>query len=94
VPLGLGQLVWSEEFDYTGSLKSEHWDYDIGNGNWGWGNGEVQDYTTSNVNVQNGNAVITVTEESPNTFTSARIRTNGTLLSFVVVDVAVHLSMQ
>jgi hypothetical protein len=38
VPLGLGQLVWSEEFDYTGSLKSEHWDYDIqwqlGMGQW------------------------------------------------------------
>ena len=76
-PLGLGQLVWSEEFNDNGALDESHWSYDIGNGNWGWGNGEVQDYTTSNVQVSGGNAVITVNEDSSNQFTSARIRTNG-----------------
>lgn len=80
--------MWSEEFDYSGPLSTDFWNFDVGNGNWGWGNGEVQDYTTSNVQVQNGNAILQVKEDTPNQFTSARIRTNGmsiSLLLFVVV---------
>ena len=77
-PLALGSLVWSEEFnDNGGALDESRWSYDIGNGNWGWGNGEVQTYTTSNVQVAGGNAVISVTKNGNNEYESARIRTNG-----------------
>lgn len=77
-PLTLGSLVWSEEFNYNGSLDSSHWSYDIGNGNWGWGNGEVQYYTdsTDNIRVEGGAMVIDV-KKRDNQFTSARVRTNG-----------------
>lgn len=39
-------LVWSDEFDYTGSPNSSKWKYETGTGDWGWGNGELQDYQT------------------------------------------------
>ena len=51
-------LVWNDEFNYTGSPDSSKWDYDIG-GN-GWGNNELQYYTSDSVNarVEEGNLVL------------------------------------
>lgn len=50
-------LVWSDEFDYSGMPDTNIWNYDtIGNA-WGWGNNELQFYTShnpKNVEVQNG----------------------------------------
>lgn len=40
------QLVWNDEFDYSGTPNPAKWDYDVG-GN-GWGNGELQFYKRAN----------------------------------------------
>ena len=37
------QLVWSDEFNYTGLPDPTKWNYDMGG--WGWGNNELQYYT-------------------------------------------------
>jgi len=37
------QLVWSDEFNYTGLPDPTKWNYDVGG--WGWGNNELQYYT-------------------------------------------------
>lgn len=53
------QLVWSDEFDYTGLPDPTKWGYDTGNG--GWGNNELQNYTanrTENARVENGTLII------------------------------------
>lgn len=83
-------LLWSEEFDVDGPPDPHTWSYDVGFNN-GWGNNELQTYTSDsqNVNVENGNLVITVIQDaSDNSFTSARIKTDnkfsftyGTLVS-------------
>jgi beta-glucanase (GH16 family) len=78
-------MVWSDEFDDSGSTPSDSfWNYDIGRGanNDGWGNWEVQDYTAdpSNVNVNSGMLNINVQKETVNgetKFTSARLKTDG-----------------
>lgn len=73
-------LVWSEEFNYTGSPNSSIWNFEIGNNN-GWGNNEVQYYTdrASNVTVNGSALVITAKAESHNgyNYTSARITTQN-----------------
>lgn len=56
-------LVWSDEFDYTGKPDSTKWDYDLGDGCpniCGWGNNESQYYTqdSKNVRVENGLLII------------------------------------
>jgi len=74
-----GRLVWSDEFDYTGSPNAAKWDYDLG-GN-GWGNNELQYYTDreENAKVENGNLIITAALESygGNDYTSARLVTRN-----------------
>lgn len=71
-------LVWSEEFNYTGSPNSSIWNFETGNNN-GWGNNEVQYYTNreSNVRVDGSALIITAKAESQSGFdyTSARITT-------------------
>jgi len=66
---------WSDEFDYTGTPDTSKWTYDLGGS--GWGNNELEDYTkaASNVNVANGNLVITARKENVGgmNYTSARI---------------------
>ncbi len=74
------ELVWSDEFDYTGLPNSSKWGYDVG-GN-GWGNNELQYYTsnrTENARVENGNLIIEARKESygGNQYTSARLITKG-----------------
>lgn len=69
-------LVWSDEFNGTGSPNSSNWTYDLGAG--GWGNNEVQTYTNNTVNVrqENGNLIIDALKFGSN-WTSARIKTQG-----------------
>jgi beta-glucanase (GH16 family) len=83
---GTWTLVWSDEFNGAdGSAPdSTKWTYDIG-GN-GWGNQELESYTSrpQNVEVQNGNLVITAAQETytgrdgiTRNYTSARLKTQG-----------------
>lgn len=60
VPIG---LIWSDEFDYTGSPDADKWDYDLGGG--GWGNNELQFYTNrqNNVSVDGDHLVISALAE-------------------------------
>ncbi len=66
------QLVWEDNFD--GSTLAAHWSHQTGAG--GWGNGELQSYTSSTANsfVQNGNLNIVAREDSPGSYSSARLR--------------------
>ena len=72
-------LVWAEEFDYTGQPDIANWTMETG-GN-GWGNQELQYYTDSenNVMVDNGVLKITALEESfgGRDYTSGRIKTEN-----------------
>jgi beta-glucanase (GH16 family) len=79
-------LVWSDEFSSAnGSAPdSTKWTYDIGGG--GWGNLELESYTSrpQNVQIQNGNLVITVLQENytgtdgiARNYTSARLKTQN-----------------
>lgn len=75
----LGQcevLVWSDEFNGTGSPNSANWGYDLGQT--GWGNNEVQNYTNAlaNVRQENGSLVIEALKSGGN-WTSARVKTQG-----------------
>lgn len=71
------QLVWADEFNYTGLPDSTKWGYDLGVGNWGWGNNELQTYTNRPENVYVDNGVMTITalkERYDNSdYTSARV---------------------
>lgn len=72
------ELVWSEEFDYTGLPDPDIWSFETGAG--GWGNNELQYYKaadSSNAWVENGTLVIKAKEESVqgSSYTSTRIVT-------------------
>jgi beta-glucanase (GH16 family) len=77
------KLVWADEFDAPGITPPDpaNWEHMIGNGcNYGicgWGNNELQWYTDdlSNSWVENGYLTIQAQEESPGSYTSARLRT-------------------
>lgn len=79
------QLIWSDEFNTTGSPDVTKWNYDLGDGSAagqpgaGWGNGEAQYYTnrSDNVKVENGLLIITAKKESYQgyQYTSTRIKT-------------------
>jgi beta-glucanase (GH16 family) len=74
------QLVWSDEFDYSGLPDSSKWSYDVGGQ--GWGNNEKQYYTEAdaeNVKVENGVLEITARKEKmdDNLYTSARLVTKN-----------------
>jgi beta-glucanase (GH16 family) len=72
---GYDHLVWSDEFDESGSPDPTLWTFDIGGD--GWGNNELQYYTSrsDNVFVENGKLIITARKENygGNAYTSARI---------------------
>ncbi|QOI96914.1 MAG: glycoside hydrolase family 16 protein [Flammeovirgaceae bacterium] len=62
-------LIWSDEFNYSGSPDSAKWSYDLGNGCpdlCGWGNQELEYYTKDpkNVRVENGVLIIEVHNDS------------------------------
>ncbi len=74
------QLVWADEFNYTGLPDSSKWNYDLGGD--GWGNHELQYYTgkrAENARVENGNLVIEARKEKwqNNDYTSARLMSKG-----------------
>ena len=76
------QLVWSEEFSYTGLPDTNKWNYDIGAGDWGWGNNELQYYTKDsigNARVENGLLTIELKKQSigDRKYSSARLVTKG-----------------
>ena len=74
------ELVWSDEFNYTGLPDERLWGYDVGGS--GWGNGESQYYTdgdADNAYVDNGYLTITAIQEdySNSEYTSARLVSIG-----------------
>ncbi|WP_416394588.1 MULTISPECIES: family 16 glycosylhydrolase [unclassified Curtobacterium] len=76
-----GTLLAADEFDGpAGSApNSAVWRFDLGAG--GWGNGELQTYTDSRRNAAldgTGNLVITARREADGSYTSARLKTEGT----------------
>ena len=76
------QLVWSDEFEYSGLPDSSKWDYDTEGNDAGWGNNESQFYTTKrieNAQVENGILNITARLEDYNNrkYTSARLITKA-----------------
>ena len=74
------QLVWSDEFDYTGLPDSTKWSFDTLGNAWNWGNNELQHYTSNrieNAEVHNGHLIIKAHHEDgfPQPYTSARLIT-------------------
>src|ERR1019366_2562043 len=74
------KLVWSDEFNGLAGapVDPKSWDFDLGGG--GWGNSELEVYTNSTENVFQdgvGNLVIRALKTAANTYTSARIKTQG-----------------
>lgn len=72
------QLVWQDEFNYSGLPDSSKWKYDTEGNDAGWGNNESQHYTESkleNAQVENGILFITAQKEhvGDKEYTSARI---------------------
>ena len=72
------KLVWNDEFDYKGAPDPAKWDYDVGGH--GWGNSEIQNYTTDRENsyVKNGKLFIKAVKTGKTSWTSARLKTQGT----------------
>lgn len=77
-------LVWSDEFEYSGSPDSTKWNYDLADGCpnvCGWGNNEAQYYTKDlkNVRVENGMLIIEVHKDSlgGKAYTSTRMVSKG-----------------
>jgi beta-glucanase (GH16 family) len=86
IPMGMnlnGQtynLVWSDEFDYTGLPDTAKWNYNVGGH--GWGNQELQYYTDrrlENARVEDGKLVIEARRETyaGKDYTSARLVTKN-----------------
>ena len=81
VPEGY-ELYWSDEFDGE-TLNEDNWNYMYGDGslygNPGWENQEEQYYQKENVDVVDGNLVITAKREAVGgkEYTSARLNTAG-----------------
>lgn len=72
------QLIWSDEFDYTGLPDSTKWKYDTEGNEAGWGNDEAQFYTEAeeeNSRVENGILHITALrkDHGGKEYTSARL---------------------
>jgi len=71
------QLVWEENFDYTGLPDTTKWSYDTAGNAWGWGNNEAQYYTyadSANCYVKDGLLHITAKMDSTTKkITSARL---------------------
>ena len=70
-----GQLVFSEEFDYSGIPKTDNWIQELGGH--GWGNNELQYYTDRNAVVANGFLTI----ESRREDYGGRLYTSSRLIS-------------
>ncbi len=76
------ELVWSDEFNYSGLPDSSKWIFETEGNVDGWGNHEKQFYTnrdSSNAYVSNGTLKITAkkNESENHQYTSARLSTSG-----------------
>jgi len=74
-----GDVLWIDDFS-SGSVNTDYWSYDMGTGEYGWGNKQLEYYTdsTANVNVTNGQLLITAIRNTEDPiFTSGRIKTEG-----------------
>lgn len=76
------QLVWNDEFDYSGLPDSNRWSFDFEGNAWKWGNNEAQFYTVGrneNATVMNGKLFITAINEKTEgcEYSSARLVTKG-----------------
>ncbi|HTP85864.1 MAG TPA: family 16 glycosylhydrolase [Bryobacteraceae bacterium] len=73
------ELLWSDDFSYTGKPDPTKWAYDIGGD--GWGNNELEYYTDrlENARVEGGRLIIEVRKEEykGRHYTSARLVTKG-----------------
>jgi beta-glucanase (GH16 family) len=74
------ELVWSDEFDYTGLPDESKWNYDTIGNSYGWGNNELQFYTggrEKNAHVDGNYLILTALKEKHNDFnyTSGRLTT-------------------
>src|SRR6187549_2553310 len=62
------KLVWSDEFEDTGTPDSTKWGYNLGDGcpNCGWGNSELEYYTKDikNARVEDGMLIIEAHKDS------------------------------
>lgn len=79
------QLIWWDEFDYTGLPDSTKWTYDTEGNADGWGNREAQYYTKAekeNAWVENGVLTITALKEQfgGKEYTSARLNSKANWL--------------
>src|SRR5579871_4386303 len=78
---GAWQLVWSDEFNGLANTPpdSSKWTYDVGTGLNGWGNNELETYTSStdNVFLDGAGDLVIRALNTPNGFTSGRIKTAG-----------------
>ena len=75
---GCYELVWSDEFNYTGLPDPAKWTHEVGGG--GYGNNELQYYTENrleNSRVEDGKLIIEARKEmhEANNYTSARLIT-------------------
>ena len=76
------QLVWSDEFNYSGLPDESKWNYDTIGNSYGWGNNELQHYTAKEIkNVFSDGDILHIialqdTIEGLN-YTSARLTTKG-----------------
>ncbi len=84
VPVSSYKLVWSDEFEKTGTPDEQKWAYDLGDGCPGvcqWGNNELQYYTSNqnNARVADGLLIIEARKESiaGYNYSSARLVTRG-----------------
>ena len=78
-PGNIPNLIWSDEFDYSGLPNSTYWNMETGGG--GWGNNELQYYTNREDNALVANGVLTITAKEEayggRDYTSARITTQN-----------------
>ena len=85
--------TWADEFDGPANSAPDpaKWTYDLGGG--GWGNQELETYTNQSQNVSMdgaGHLVIRV-ERSGSTFTSARLKTQGSSRSLRQVEARIRI---
>jgi beta-glucanase (GH16 family) len=76
------ELVWSDEFNYSGLPDNKKWSYDTDGNASGWGNNEAQFYTSArlkNSEVKDGNLYINALKEDfeGKKYTSARLVTRS-----------------
>jgi beta-glucanase (GH16 family) len=81
-PTGNYELVWSDEFNYSGLPDSKKWSYDTDGNASGWGNNEAQYYTNGqlkNSEVKDGFLYINAIKENieGKKYTSARLVTRS-----------------